>query len=329
MPITSVQSDAAARTLTIVADYAVPLERLWEAYADPRQLERFWGPVEWPATFTRHDMAVGGESHYYMTGPDGTRHGGWFRFLAVEPLQRLEMVDGFADAAGAPIDTMPTMHMEFRFERTATGSRFVSVTTFASVEQMEQLVQMGILEGTQSAMSQIDAVLADLTSFAATLPTHAQRLSDTQVRVSRVIRGTVEQVWRAHHEPALMQRWLLGPDGWTMPVCEVAAEVGDRYRYEWASADGAQRFGFEGTLLERSAPYRSVTSERMLGSDGPDVRNELTLSALPAGTLVSLLITYPSRELRDMILGTGMTMGMEASYARLESLAGSASALGG
>ena len=60
MPITSVTSDAAALTLTIVADYPVPVARLWEAYADPRQLERFWGPVEWPATFTRHDMAVGG-----------------------------------------------------------------------------------------------------------------------------------------------------------------------------------------------------------------------------------------------------------------------------
>ena len=62
MPITSVSSDPATLTLTVVADYPVTVERLWEAYADPRQLERFWGPVEWPATFTRHDLVVGGES---------------------------------------------------------------------------------------------------------------------------------------------------------------------------------------------------------------------------------------------------------------------------
>ena len=83
MPITSVSSDPAALTLTVVADYSVSIERLWEAYADPRQLERFWGPEQWPATFLQHDMAVGGRSHYYMTGPDGTISRGWFRFLYV------------------------------------------------------------------------------------------------------------------------------------------------------------------------------------------------------------------------------------------------------
>ena len=73
MPITSVASDAKALTLTVVADYPVPVERLWDAYADPRQIEKFWGPAQWPAQFTRHDMSVGGESHYSMTGPDGSR----------------------------------------------------------------------------------------------------------------------------------------------------------------------------------------------------------------------------------------------------------------
>jgi uncharacterized protein YndB with AHSA1/START domain len=192
------------------------------------------------------------------------------------------------------------------------------VTYFDSVETMEKLAQMGMMEGMRSAMSQIDAVLADLTTFAATMATEAQLLSDTQVRVSRVIRGSVADVWRAHHEPSLMQRWLTGPDGWTMPVCEDAQQVGDSYRYEWEAADGSQRFGFEGELLESAAPYRAVTTERMIGMDGPAVHNELTLVALPTGTLMSLLITYPSKEMRDMILGTGMTGGMETSYARLE-----------
>ncbi|MDP1858918.1 MAG: SRPBCC family protein [Gemmatimonadaceae bacterium] len=318
MPITTVTSDPKALTLTIVADYSASVERLWEAYADPRQLERFWGPVEWPATFTRHDMAVGGESHYYMSGPAGERAHGWFRFLKIEPHRSFEVEDGFAHEDGRRNTEMPTMRMVFNFESTKTGSRFTSVTKFPSVEAMEQLVQMGMMEGMRSAMSQIDAVLADLASFAASRATEAQVLSDTQVRVSRVIRGTVEQVWRAHHDPSLMQRWLLGPDGWTMPVCEIATTVGGRYRYEWENADKSQRFGFEGELLESAAPYRAVTSEQMIGVPSPATRNELTLTAVPAGTLLSLLITYPSKELRDMILGTGMTQGMEASYARLE-----------
>lgn len=318
MPITSVTSDPKALTLTIVANYPVPVARLWAAYADPRQLERFWGPVEWPATFTRHDMAVGGRSHYYMTGPDGTRSHGWFHYLAIEPLARIEVEDGFADEDDVPNPAMPAMRMVFTFHETATGSRFESVTTFPSLEAMETLVQMGMMEGMRSAMGQVDAVLADLSAFAATRATEAQLLSDTTVRISRVIRGTVADVWRAHHEPALMQRWLLGPDGWTMPACEVATRVGDRYRYEWEAGDGSQRFGFEGELFESVAPYRAVFSEQMIGTDGPATRNEMTLVATPAGTLLSLVITYPTKELRDMILASGMTDGMETSYARLE-----------
>lgn len=318
MPITEVISNAADFTLKIVADYPVPVERLWEAYSDPRQIERFWGPVQWPATFTRHDMAVGGESHYYMTGPDGTKSGGYWRFLKVEPLKTIEVEDGFADDAGAANDKMPSMRMVFSFSTTPTGSRFESVTYFPSLEAMEELVKMGMMEGMKSAMGQIDAVLADLKTFSASIPTHSQILSDTQIRVSRVIRGSVADVWRAHHEPALMKRWLLGPDGWTMPTCEIATKVGQRYRYEWETLDKSQRFGFEGELLELSAPYRAVTTEAMIGMDGPPSKNEMTLVAVPGGTLLSIVITYPSKEVRDMVLGTGMTAGMETSYARLE-----------
>ena len=318
MPITSVASDATTLTLTVTGDYAVPVERLWDAYADPRQLERFWGPAEWPATFTRHDMAVGGRSHYHMTGPDGTIARGWFRFLAIEPHRTIEVEDGFADANGAPDANMPTMRLVFSFAPTATGSRFTCVTHFTSVEAMEQLVGMGMLEGMSSAMGQLDALLADLRSFAAERVTEAQLLNDLQARVSRVVRGTVPQVWHAHNDAALMQRWLLGPDGWTMPVCSLAAKVGDAYRYEWESVANGQRFGFEGELLESAAPYRAVTSERMIGTPGPSTRNELTLVPVQGGTLVSIVITYPSREVRDMIIATGMTTGMEVSYARLE-----------
>jgi uncharacterized protein YndB with AHSA1/START domain len=315
MPVTS---DADALTLTVVGDYPVPVERLWGAWADPRQLEKFWGPESWPATFTRHDMAPGGRSAYYMTGPDGSTSAGWWRFLAVEPGRRFEVEDGFAHDDGRPNDEMPSMRMVFTFEPTASGSRFTSVTYFPDLEAMERLVEMGMLEGLRSALGQVDGVLADLGSFAASRAADAQILDDTRVRISRVIRGPVDLVWRAHHDAELMKRWLLGPDGWTMPVCETASAVGESYRYEWEAEDGSQRFGFEGELLESDPPRRAVTSERMIGMDGPGTRNELTLTPVGAGTLLTLVITYPSAEVRDRVLGTGMTDGMEASYARLE-----------
>lgn len=214
MPVTNVSSDPTTLALTIVADYPVSVDRRWEAYADPRQLKRFWGPVEWPATYTRHDMAVGGESHYYMTGPDGPRAGGWFRFLAIEPRRRIELEDGFANDNGRMNSDMPTMRMVFTFEATKTGSRFTSVTQFPHAAAMEQVLQMGMME--------------------------PKLLNDTQVRVSRVIRGTVAQVWRAHHDATLMRRWFLGPDGWTMPVCEIATAVGGRHRHEWENTANGQ-----------------------------------------------------------------------------------------
>lgn len=318
MPITSVTSDAESLTLTVVGDYPVPLERLWQAWVDPRQLERFWGPETWPATFTRHDMVAGGRSEYFMTGPDGTRAHGWWRILAVEPPRRLEVEDGFAHEDGRPNDAMPTMRMVSRFEATGSGSRFTSVTHFPSVEAMEQLLAMGMVEGLQSALGKLDPVLADLASFSADLATNAQILDDTRVRISRVIRGTVAQVWEAHHDPDLLQRWLLGPDGWTMPVCRVPTRVGDAYRYEWEAVDGSGRFGFEGELVESQPPHRAVTTERMIGMDAPGTVNELTLAPVEGGTLMTLVITYPSAEIRDLVLGTGMTDGMEASYRRLE-----------
>ncbi len=323
MPITDVIKDPHALTMRVTAEFPVSLRRLWDAYADPRQLERFWGPPTWPASFTRHDMAVGGRSEYTMRGPDGGTSSGYWEFLAVDAPRGFEVRDGFLRDDGTPNEDMPSMRMVFEFQETPTGSRVVTTTHFPSAEALQQLLEMGMEEGMRQAMGQMDAALADLASFAAGRGTETQILSDTRVRVSRVIRGSVAQVWRAHHEPALMQRWLLGPDGWTMPVCKPALNVGDTYRYEWAPvaggpADGTPGFGFEGELLSSQPTYRVVTTERMIGMDGPGTTNELTLTALAEGTLMSLVITYPNTELRDLVLGSGMTGGMEASYARLE-----------
>jgi len=137
--------------------------------------------------------------------------------------------------------------------------------------------------------------------------------------VRRVVRGTIDLVWRAHNEAELLQKWLLGPDGWRMPVCEVATEVGSRYRYEWENETDGRRFGFVGELLEREAPRRAVTTEQMIGIDGLPAKNELILIPRPGGkTMVEVRIEYPSREVRDMVLETGMVDGMEISYARME-----------
>lgn len=323
MPVKSVTSDPENLTLTAVGEYSVPVERLWEAWIDPRQIERFWGPPTWPATFTRHDMVPAGRSEYFMTGPDGEHAAGYWIVEAVDEHRMFSILDGFSNDDGSANDDLPSTRMQIQFESTPEGSRFTSIATFPDISAMESLVEMGMVEGLSEALGQMDALLADLAAFVAGVQTEAQLLDDTTVRVSRVIRGSVDQVWRAHTDAALLQRWLLGPDGWTMPVCEVAAEVGESYRYEWESADGANRFGFEGELVESNPPNRAVTTERIIGMEGPSTVNEMTLRRVGNGTLLSLVITYPTKEMRDQVLATGMTDGMETSYRRLEETLGS------
>lgn len=321
MPVTSVDKDLEGLTLTIVADFPVTVRRLWDAYVDPRQLEKFWGPPEWPATFTRHDVFPGGRSHYYMTGPDGSRAGGYWEYLSVDEGSSFEVLDGFAGQDGNPDPDLPTMRAVFEFEGTGSGSRLRTTTYFNSLDELEKLLGMGIEEGTRSAMAQIDEVLADVSSFAADRATEAQLLSDTQVRFSRVLRGTPQQVWDAHHDPELLRRWNHGPDGWALVGCDLASAPGETNRFVWAPDEGVdgESFALTGELLATDPPRREVFTETMEGADAPPTHNVQTLTPVEGGTLMSLVVTYDSLELRDLILGTGMVYGMEAGYTRLES----------
>lgn len=322
MPVTSVEKDLDALTIVIVADFPVPLQRLWDAYADPRQLERFWGPTTYPAKFFRHDFFVGGHSNYTMTGPDGDKSSGFWEFLAVDAPNHFEVLDGFATEDGTPNLDMPTMRMTFAFTETDTGSRLTTTTYFNAADEFEKLLEMGMEEGTMSAMSQIDDVLADLRTFAAAMPTAAQFLDDTTVRVSRVVRGTVDQVWAAYHEPDLIRRWMLGPDGWSMPECEATTEVGGTYRNTWRNDVDGSSFHSTGEVLGIDAPHWVRFTERMFGDGIPEsaqhVTNEMTLTPVSGGTLITVILMYPDTEMRDMVLATGMVDGMESSYKRME-----------
>ena len=157
-------------------------------------MERFWGPSTYPATFLRQDAVTGGRSVYKMTGPEGDEHYGCWEWISVQASEAFEVADSFADAAGQPNTELPTTRVTFAFEAIDGGSRLVTASRFDSLEHLEQLLGMKLLEGAREAMSQIDTVLADLAAFAAGRAAEAQILSDTQVRVARVIRGPMEHV---------------------------------------------------------------------------------------------------------------------------------------
>jgi uncharacterized protein YndB with AHSA1/START domain len=143
---------------------------------------------------------------------------------------------------------------------------------------------------------------------------------DRHVVVTRRFAASPEAVYRAHTEPELLQQWLLGPDGWTMPVCVSEARPGGKMRFEWTDGKGGE-FYLTGEYLEVEPNNRILHVERMhLPDPTPDNHVETTFAAEGAGTLLTLRMTLPDEETRTGMLATGMEHGMEASYARLETM---------
>jgi uncharacterized protein YndB with AHSA1/START domain len=164
MTVTAVRKDADKLTMTLDAEFEATPERVWQLWADPRQLERWWGPPSYPATFTALDLRAGGRASYFMTGPDGviTPHGYW-EIVSVEPPRRIEMLDGFANADGTPYEEMPGPGgMRVTIEPIGNGrTRMTIESTFPDTATMEQLLAMGQEEGMTEAVGQIDAILAE------------------------------------------------------------------------------------------------------------------------------------------------------------------------
>jgi uncharacterized protein YndB with AHSA1/START domain len=143
---------------------------------------------------------------------------------------------------------------------------------------------------------------------------------DTHVVVTRRFAAFPEAVYRAHTEPKLIQRWMLGPDGWTMPVCTNDARPGGKILYEWADGKGGG-FRLTGEFIELVPFSRIVHVERMHLPDAtPDNHIETRFDADGAGTLMTMRMTLPDAATRAAMLASGMEHGMEASYVRLETL---------
>ena len=160
MTVTSVDKDPTNRTMIIVSEFAAPVGRVWQVWDDPRQLERWWGPPTYPATVVDHDLTPGGRVTYFMTGPEGDKHGGWWRVVAVEPPHRLEFEDGFADEAGRENAELPVTTTRVSLSEQAGGTRMEIVSVFPSTEAMEQMLAMGMEQGITEALGQIDAIVA-------------------------------------------------------------------------------------------------------------------------------------------------------------------------
>ena len=157
---TTVDKDLAAHTMTVTTELDATVERAWQLWADPRQLERWWGPPMYPATFVDHDFQPGGETTYYMTSPEGEKFYGWWEVIAVDPPRRLEVKDGFGDDTGKRNEDMPAGRMVVTLDE-RDGKTVMDITShFTSLDAMNQLIEMGQEEGMVQALGQIEAILA-------------------------------------------------------------------------------------------------------------------------------------------------------------------------
>jgi uncharacterized protein YndB with AHSA1/START domain len=162
MIVTHVDKNPEQLKMTISAELDATPERAWQLWSDPRQLERWWGPPGYPATFTEHDLTPGAHVSYFMTSPEGERHHGWWKVLAVDPPARLELQDGFADSEGKPDPEMPTGVMVVTLTANGGGTLMAVESSFPSIETMEQLLEMGQEEGMIAAMGQIEGILTSV-----------------------------------------------------------------------------------------------------------------------------------------------------------------------
>jgi uncharacterized protein YndB with AHSA1/START domain len=162
MTVTAVRKSPDALSFTITTELEASPQRVWQLWADPRQLERWWGPPTYPATFTTHDLAPGSRVEYHMTGPEGDQPRGFWDILETDPPHSLVFRDGFANEDGSPNDALPRSEARVTIEPIGDGRTRMSIEShFPSAEAMEQVLAMGMEEGITQAMGQIDAILAE------------------------------------------------------------------------------------------------------------------------------------------------------------------------
>ena len=162
MTVTAVRKDIDRLTITLDADFDASPGRVWELWADPRQLERWWGPPSYPATVTAHDLRAGGRVEYHMTGPEGDQARGYWEVVEADAPRRLFFRDGLANADGTPNSDMPLHQVDVTIAELGDGRTRMSIESiFPDAAAMEQVLAMGMEEGLTQAVGQIDAILAE------------------------------------------------------------------------------------------------------------------------------------------------------------------------
>lgn len=157
-----ITKDLENATLVVTSVFPASPERVWRLWADPRQLERWWGPDPYPATVVDHDLRPGGHVSYYMTGPEGDQHKGYWRVTEVDPPRHLAFEDGFADDSGDPNDDLPVSRSIVTIEAVDDATTRMTIhSVYDTAAELETVLAMGMEQGIRAAVEQIYGLLAE------------------------------------------------------------------------------------------------------------------------------------------------------------------------
>jgi uncharacterized protein YndB with AHSA1/START domain len=157
---TTVATNVDEQALLIERVYNAPRELVFKAWSEPERLAQWWGPKGWTLPVCNVDFRLGGVWHYCMQGPDGEQSWGKAVYSEIVPPERIAYTDGFSDEAGNLNPDMPAMVISIDFVAEGDKTRMVSRAQFASKEDMESLLQMGMIEGLTQTLDRLDEYLA-------------------------------------------------------------------------------------------------------------------------------------------------------------------------
>lgn len=316
--------------------FDVPVERVWRAWTEPEQVMQWWGPDHFTCPVAKMDVREGGRTLVCMRAPKefgGQDMYSTWTYTKIVPLKEIEYLHHFADKDGNRVEPAaqglpPDMPSEVRnlvvLKALGDHQTAVTVTEFDWPDTpMREMSRQGM----EQCLDKMAASLA-ASPTAAAKPSPMQgpgalqvtTPSDREVAMTREFNAPRHLVFDAWTKPELLKRWLYGPDGWSFAVCEMDMKPGGAIRWVWRGPDGTE-MGLRGVYREITHPERIVHTE-LFDEDwtGGETLVTVEFAEQNARTTVTMTILYSSKDSRDGALKSGMEMGMEMGYQRLDEM---------
>lgn len=334
------QASATVEPFRISRELRAPRALVWRVSTEAKHMAQWFGAKGTKVIHAAMDLRVGGTYHYGLASPDGSEMWGRQVFREITPIERLVFVQSFSDPEGGlgrhpaaatwPREMLATTTFEeLGPEKTLLTVSWVPLGATAEELATFDQARAGMSGGFGGTFDQLEGYLA---TFGAGCEGDAPRSSppggrgklsltasgESELVMTRAFAAPRPLVFAALTEPAHVRRWLLGPPGWTMPVCEIDFRVGGTFRYVWRNDRGTD-MGMGGTYREIAAPERIVHSE-LFDEDwtGGEALVTTLLEERDGRTTMTTTVRYSSRAARDGVFASPMEAGVAQSYDRLE-----------